>query len=96
TKWGIEESKVPILGMPRLDLLYRHRDVLKLLFPDLNIKKCVLAMETFRQAPERGYNHSTFESRFGLNVVRSQEELETLSRYLEENGYLLIIKPHPK
>lgn len=96
TKWGVEESKVPILGMPRLDLLYRHRDVLKLLFPDLNIKKCVLAMETFRHAAERGYNDSTFESRFGLNVVRSQEELETLSRYLEENGYLLIIKPHPK
>lgn len=94
--WGIEESKVPIIGMPRLDLLYRHRDVLRMLFQEMKIKKSVLSMETFRHANREGYNDSCVDSKYGLNVIHTQEELEVLSKYLEENDYLLIIKPHPK
>lgn len=94
--WGIDQEKLPILGMPRLDLLFRHRDVMGVLFPGAKVNKCILAMETFRQAPREGYTDSNNLSVYGLNVIKNIDELESLSRYLEDNGFFLLIKPHPK
>jgi len=86
-------EKFIILGMPRLDLLFEHRDCLKQLFPEYQFQKAVIALETFKQA--KRWSDSDQKTSFGLNILNSKEEIEMLDANLREKGILLIIKPHP-
>ena len=90
---GLPEERFLVLGMPRLDLLFEHKDCLSLLFPQKKYKKVFMVMETFRQARE--FADSSFESSFGLNLIRDEAELKRLDDYLAQNDSLMIIKPHP-
>ena len=91
---GLPEDRFAVLGMPRLDMLFRHRDCLSQLFPGMHPGLTVIAMETFKQN-KKGWRDSDVGGSYGLNIIKSQQELTTLDRYLGQKGVLLIIKPHP-
>lgn len=91
---GLPEEKFLVLGMPRLDILFRHRDCLSRLFPGMKPKKTVIAMETFKQN-FKGWKDSTSGRSYGLNILSGPQELAALDAALRAKGILLLIKPHP-
>lgn len=90
---GLPREKYAVIGLPRLDVLFRHRDCVSVLFPGKNPKKTVLCLETFRQS--RTWKDSESANAYGLNLLRSREELEALNAFLAARGILLVVKPHP-
>jgi len=91
---NLPADKFRVLGMPRLDILFRHRDCLSKLFPEVKPKKTVIAMETFKQN-FKGWKDSTTGRSYGLNILANADELEALDTELKAKEILLIIKPHP-
>lgn len=90
---GKPESHFLVIGMPRLDLLYRHRDCVSELYPGHKYAKVVIVMETFRQ--NRNFIDSSFVNTYGMNLIRSEAEQRRLDDWLVANNVLMIIKPHP-
>jgi CDP-glycerol glycerophosphotransferase (TagB/SpsB family) len=91
----LPRDKYVIVGIPRTDILFRHRDCLSLLFPDAaEFKLTAIAMETFKQN-HKGWIDSSAGKSYGLNVISSAQELAELDAFLREKGVLLLIKPHP-
>ena len=93
TGHGYDEETMIRIGMPRLDLLYRHKDCVSKLFPSNHFSKAIIAMETFKQSKK--WNDSTDSISYGLNMISSEEELKRFDDFLVEKEVLLIIKPHP-
>ena len=90
----LPREKYVILGMPRLDILFRHRDCVPLLFPGMKPRLTAIALETFKQRNE-AWKDSTAQRSYGLNIISNPEELASLDDYLGRKGILLLIKPHP-
>lgn len=86
------ESCFPILGMPRLDLLFKHTDCIGKLFPEYQNCQVVLSMETFKQG-KRMKDSVTVDS-YAINVVKSENELVLLDDFLKENKIVLLVKIH--
>ena len=89
-----DKSRLLVLGMPRLDLLYRHRDCISVLAPDDNYDMVVLSMETFKQT-YRWKDSNSADDMFAINVVRTKDELMALDDFLHKNNILMIVKIHP-
>lgn len=89
-----DKSRLLVLGMPRLDLLYRHRDCIPNLLPDYNGEMVVLSMETFKQTYGWKDSSST-DDIFAINVVHTKDELVELDNFLNENKIIMVVKIHP-
>lgn len=92
---SISKEKLIICGSPRLDFLYREKNVLqalKLWEPD---KKYILWLPTLRQSKTVVRNDVRQTAPLGIPLIRSDAEFERLEKHLEETGTKLIIKPHP-
>ena len=89
----IERKKFLVIGMPRLDLLFRHKDCLSVLFPRKSSCKFVLILETFKQSKDWSVSSNTIS--YGMNILNSLYELSQFNEFLKENDIVLIIKPHP-
>lgn len=87
------KEKFVILGMPRLDLLFQHRNCIEILFPQRRVKKSIIALETFKQS--KTWNDSSRNVSYGLNILNMISEVEKLDIELNKRDILLIIKPHP-
>lgn len=91
--WEMREAQLPLLGMPRLDLMYSHRDCLAVMFPQHTGKKLILAMETFKMS-ERYSDAPESNDCYGLNVITNKNELDRLDEFLEDHNAVLVIKTH--
>lgn len=91
---GMPADRFLVLGMPRLDVLFSHRDCVSLLFPGIEPKLTVIALETFKQN-SKGWKDSDARISYGLNIIEDQQTLTALDRALGKRGILLLIKPHP-
>ena len=89
-----DKSRLLVLGMPRLDLLYRHRNCVPTLYPDYNGEMLVLSMETFKQTYGWKDSSSTNDI-FAINVVHTKDELVELDDFLNENKIIMVVKIHP-
>lgn len=87
-----EGTQFPVLGMPRIDLMFRHKDCMNLLYRDYMNQKVILAMETFKQS--LSWNDSNQVSKFAINVVKNLDELKLLDEYLVLKNTILVIKIH--
>ena len=90
---GLPREKFAVIGLPRLDLLYRHRDCAPILFPGRRFEKLVICMETFRQS--KSWRDAETVAAYGMNILHTREELEALNAFLRQRGILLVVKPHP-
>jgi len=91
---GLPADRFLVLGMPRLDLLFRHRECISTLFPGVHPKLTVIALETYKQS-SRGWQDSEAQGSYGLNIIQDQKMLAALDEALARRGILLVIKPHP-
>jgi len=92
---GIAKEKLIICGSPRLDFLYREKNVLRTLNQWEPDKKYILWLPTLRQSKTVERNDVKQTAPFGIPLIKSEEEFELLDERLEEAGVKLIIKPHP-
>ena len=91
---GMPDDRFLVLGMPRLDVLFRHRECVSVLFPGIRPKLTVIALETYKQS-SRGWQDSETKGSYGLNIIEDQKMLTALDEALTQRGILLIVKPHP-
>ncbi len=92
---SISKEKLIICGSPRLDFLYKRKDVLQTLGKWEPDKKYILWLPTLRQSKIVNRNDVKHTAPLGIPLIKSKEELELLDKYLGEIGVKLIIKPHP-
>lgn len=91
---GMPADRFLVLGMPRLDVLFMHRDCIPALFPGVKPKLAVIALETFKQN-NKGWRDSEAQGSYGLNIIEDKKMLAALDDALARRGILLVIKPHP-
>lgn len=90
--FDVPAENIPILGIPRIDLMFKHKDCCKKLIPGYRGEKLILSMQTFKQSKK--WNDSTFSDPFALNVVNSKDELMKLDSYLKSKNMMLVVKIH--
>lgn len=88
----VDQDHCLIIGMPRLDMLYKHHDCIPKLFNDVVDDKIILAMATFRQT--KSWVDSDIVNPYVLNIISNSEELAELNTFLRQQHYVLIIKIH--
>lgn len=87
-------SKLLHLGYPMHDVFYQDTPSELPKIQKKKYDKVILWMPTFRKGLE-GRNDSNAEYTYGIPLIDSQDEFDTLQRTLEELDILLIIKIHP-
>lgn len=87
-------SKLLHLGYPMHDVFYQDTPSELPKIQKKKYDKVILWMPTFRKGLE-GRNDSNAEYTYGIPLIESQDEFDTLQRTLEELDILLIIKIHP-
>ncbi|MCM1047747.1 MAG: CDP-glycerol glycerophosphotransferase family protein [Clostridiales bacterium] len=92
---SISKDKLIICGSPRLDFLYKRKDVLQTLGKWEPDKKYILWLPTLRQSKHVQRNDVKHTAPLGIPLIKSKEELGILDKYLGEMGVKLVIKPHP-
>lgn len=94
---SIKREKLLICGSPRLDFLYKERNVLKTLGIYEADKKYIIWLPTMRQA---SFAASRIDSArvypFGIPLMQSDNDFNVLDAFLEKMSMRLIIKPHPR
>lgn len=91
--WEMGAERFPMVGMPRLDLMFTHRDCIKVMYPQHAGKKLILAMETFKMS-DRYVDAPESDDRYALNVITSEEELRELDAFVAKQNAILVIKTH--
>lgn len=91
---SIAREKLLICGSPRLDFLYKDKNVLKTLGLFNEKKKYILWLPTLRQNG-RGRNDVDCISPYGIPIVQTDKDFEELNETLTMLEINLIIKPHP-
>lgn len=92
---SISKEKLIICGSPRLDFLYKQKNVLQILKQWEPDKKYILWLPTLRQSKTVVRNDVKQTAPLGISLIKSNAEFELLEKHLEEAGMKLIIKPHP-
>lgn len=90
--FGLDDEHVLVIGMPRIDLLYKHQECISRILPNYRNEKIFLVMETFKQA--KGWTDSCSANPFALNVIHRLEELKKLDHTLKKYNAKMIIKIH--
>ncbi len=88
----VDQYHCLIIGMPRLDILYKHIDCVHKLFGDIGDNKIIISMSTFRQT--KSWIDSDNLNPYGLNVISDSDELAELNSFLKLQHCFLIIKIH--
>lgn len=88
----VDQDHCLIIGMPRLDMLYKHTDCVHKLFDDLGDNKIILSMSTFKQA--KSWIDSKKVNHYAMNIISNSEELTELNEFLKQQHCVLIVKIH--
>ncbi len=90
--YHVDQDHCLIIGVPRLDMLYKHYNCVHKLFDDVGDDKIILCMPTFRQA--KSWIDSSKVNPYAMNIISSFEELAELNSFLKQQHCVLIIKIH--
>ncbi|MFR2033028.1 MAG: CDP-glycerol glycerophosphotransferase family protein [Agathobacter sp.] len=88
----IPEENLLVIGQPRIDLLFRHKDCVKKLIPNYEGQKIILSMETFKQT--KYWTDGDNVDPFAINVVHTLDDMKKLDTFLEKNNSVMLIKVH--
>lgn len=90
-----EEEQLMENGFPRNDYLFKKdKRVYEILFENLEAKKVIMWMPTFRSSLDGRYKVDSDKS-WDLPIFNSYAEIVDLNEYLVGHGAFLIIKIHP-
>ncbi|NOQ29831.1 MAG: hypothetical protein GQ570_01785 [Helicobacteraceae bacterium] len=87
-------NKFKITGMPRNDLLFTsngRKNIEKVLKKDLNDKKLIFFMPTFRMGYSSNQGNKNFMNLFGFDNFNEED----FNEYLVKNDIILVYKLHP-
>lgn len=90
--FGLDHNHVLVIGMPRIDLLFKHKDCFSLVFGKEKNMSLILVMETFRQT--KSWRDSEIINPYSINVIKTNEELIELDKFLETKNTMMIVKVH--
>lgn len=90
--FGIKEDNVLVLGMPRIDLLYRQEKCISRFISEYSGERVVISMETFKQG--KTWTDSNYVDAYALNFIHNESELLRLNEFLSKNKIYLIVKIH--
>ena len=90
-----ENTIIPI-GYPRNDDLFVKNKSIKLILKDIEFKKVIMWLPTYRQRVNKD-SELTMKDSYGLGIpiIYNIESLRKINDCLKENNILLILKPHP-
>lgn len=88
----IPEENLLVIGQPRIDLLFKHKDCIKKLIPNYDGQKVILSMETFKQT--KYWTDGDNVDSFAINVVHTLDDMKKLDAFLEKNKCIILIKVH--
>lgn len=91
---SISKEKLIICGSPRLDFLYKEKNVLQTLKHLNPAEKYILWLPTLRQLKDGQRNDMKHIAPFGIPLIKSERELEVLENHLSDRNVKLIIKSH--
>lgn len=93
---SVDKEKLLMCGSPRLDFLYKEKNVLK----TLGIKETgfhyILWLPTLRQGKQSTRNDVEHTAPYGIPLVKSEDDFLKIDECLGKNHTKLIIKPHPR
>lgn len=90
--YHVDQNHCLIIGIPRLDMLYKHNNCIHKLFDDVEDEKIILCMTTFRQTKK--WTDSYKVNAYAINIISDSEELTELNEFLKHHHCVLIIKIH--
>lgn len=90
--FSIDNKHILNIGMPRIDLMFRHTRCIEQLLHNYHDEKIILSMQTFKQS-ETMYDADAIDP-YALNVIHNEMEIKQLDAYLEANKCILINKIH--
>ena len=94
---SIDKEKLLICGSPRLDFLFKEKEVLKTLDIYKPEKKYIIWLPTMRQANFANMRvDSAHTYPFGIPLMKTDKEFTVLDDRLGKLNIKLIIKPHPR
>ena len=82
----VDEDKVLLTGQPKCDKLFDK---------DVNEKKLILWLPTYRSSQKLGSVNADVKNQTGFPLIDTEEQLREIDSLLGELGYKLLIKPHP-
>lgn len=88
----IPKDNLLVIGQPRIDLLFKHKECVKELIPDYKGQRVFLSMETFKQT--KHWKDSDNIDSFAINVAHTLEDMEKLDNFLGTHNSIIIIKVH--
>jgi Putative glycosyl/glycerophosphate transferases involved in teichoic acid biosynthesis TagF/TagB/EpsJ/RodC len=92
---SIVKEKLIICGSPRLDFLYKQKNVLQTLGLWETGKKYILWLPTLRQSKTIKRNDVKHTAPLGIPLIKLKKEFDLLEEYLGKTDVKLVIKPHP-
>lgn len=90
--FSIDDESLLIIGMPRIDILFKDNQYVKRMLPHYSGQKIVLSMETFKQSHE--WSDSDGSDPYAMNVIQDEESIKRLDDFLTSNNIILINKIH--
>lgn len=90
-------EKMVCLGSPRNDYFFSKSDSITRLIPDLNGRKVIIWLPTFRQGnlAKLGGKCTDNVFPFGIPVITQNEDFDRLNDALKKNDVIMLFKPHP-
>ncbi len=92
---NINISKLIFCGSPRLDFLYKEKQVLETFDLYEKGEKYILWLPTLRQTVGLERNDVNTVAPFGVPLINEEAEFDQMDRKLKGLSVKLIIKPHP-
>ena len=87
---NIDDKQILMIGIPRVDLMYEHRDCLKELIPNYKNEKMILVMETYKQSKNWKDSKNNNVS-YGINVVKNIRDLQKLDEFLQKENVKIVV-----
>ena len=94
---GCDKKKILPLGFPRNDVLLHNigNSSLNPIVQNLNFKKVILWMPTFRASYTLKYSENSCDNETGLPVLDNEKAVYEFNEFLEALDVVMILKIHP-
>ena len=86
-----KKEQIITTGFPRNDILLNNKEVF---LPEIKRKKTILWLPTYRKHKNNPSSKNA-QLKYGVPIIKTEQEIIKLNEVLKENDILLLIKLHP-
>lgn len=89
--FGGNESRITCFGFPRNDIFYKEKTInLNEVFENVDFKKCIVWMPTFRQNLTGTRDYSSISQ----PIIHNEEDAKLINDYAKRHDTIIVLKPH--